>query len=472
MPGLKLIENAWIVTNDETLGDIRNGSILIDGQNILSIGTDISAPEGAEIIDGEGMIAIPGFVDAHKHLWQGALRSICGDLTLLGYFDVIRQRYIAAYRPEDVKIGSYASALEMISAGTTSVLDHAHCIISPDHADAALEGVSESGIRGVWAYGYCPVFEGDAFTRHEDRINDAARIKSRYFASDDGLLHMGISTTEQGLLPFELTEMEIRSALDMNVKWTAHVHCGNGPAPISRGVHKLYAKNLITPLAILSHCNEFSMSDFMMMKEAGAYFSSSPDTEIYMGITKPVNYIDAVAAGIEVALGTDTVSCMAGDLFGVMRVAMNFARHQVNDGKAAGYRAVVDQEISVRDIFRWATINGAKALGIDHLVGSLVPGKRADIVLINARHLNLAPVTDPVSSLVLAGQASNVDTVLINGETRKRGGVLVGVDMDRLIRDIETSQQSLSNAARGERDGDLAHEVERWSSRLAEVAVD
>ncbi len=471
MSAFTLIRNAWIISNDDQIGDLRRGSLLIRNGEIVQIAEDIEQPEGCDVIEADGFLAIPGFVDAHKHLWQAALRGICGDMTLLGYFETIRQNYIASYRPEDVRVGNYACALELLNSGSTSVLDHSHCIITPDHADAVVEATLDAGIRGVWAYGYCPVWESDAFRKQEDRIADAYRIRQRYFASDDNLLRMGVAITEQQLLPFEYTEMEVRSALDMNVKWTAHTHCGNGAAPISRGIYKLYAKDLVNELAILSHCNEFTFNDFVMMNEVGAHFASSPDSEIYMGITKPVNFIEALAAGTPVSLGTDTVSCMSADMFANMRLTLNFARHQINAPAAAGFQAVLHQKVSVRDVFRMATINGARALGIDHLVGSLVPGKRADILLIDAGQPNLAPMTDPIASLVLQGQVSNVDTVLVDGKIKKRHGKLVGVDLQKLNRELSASHAYLQANTHVE-ERDLAHEVDRWSDRLTEAAVD
>ncbi|MDN3219643.1 amidohydrolase family protein [Pseudomonas nunensis] len=470
-----LIKNAWIVTNDDHLGDIKGGSLLIEGALITAVGGDIVAPPDCEVIDGTGMIVVPGLIDMHKHLWQGALRGICGDMTLLGYLHMVRQKFLAVYQPEDTRLGSYASAVEMISGGVTSVFDHSHCIITPDHADATVEGVKAAGIRGIWGYGYCPVYESDGFATHASRLSDARRVLDQHFGANDGLLRMGIAITEQGMLPFEQTEAEIRSALDMNLKWTGHTACGIGTTPISRGTHKLFGKGLIDERAILSHCNEFGYNDFMAMQETGAHFASSPDTELYMGINKPVNFLDAVISGVNISLGTDTVSCMTGDMFAVMRLAMVFARHQINGATAGALTAITEQQVSVRDIFRWATINGAKAMGMDHLVGSLVPGKRADVVLINATHLNLMPVTDPVTSLVLAGHAANVDTVFIDGKLRKRGGVLVDVDMNKLVKDLAHSQQTLSGRApdtsEETRPEKLDQDVERWADRLTEVSA-
>ncbi|SDI57711.1 Cytosine/adenosine deaminase [Paraburkholderia steynii] len=466
----KLIRDVWIVTNDERLGNIRKGSILIEKNTILAVGEDVLAPQDTEIIDGQGFIAIPGFVDAHKHLWQTALRGICADQTILGYFQLVREGLLAAYRQEDVRIGTYASALELINGGATAALDHAHCIISPEHADAAVEATLSSGLRGIWAYGYCPHSEEKTFHRHHDRIVDAKRVKSRYFSSEDQILRMGVAITEQNLLPFEFTEMEICSAIDMNVKWTGHTHCNNGPAPFTRGIHKLYAKGFLGPLSVLSHCNEFSYNDFCMIKEVGAHFVSTPDSEIYMGISKPTNFIDAISAGIDIALGTDTVTVMSADMFANMRLTMNFARHQVNHPAAAGFQSVPEQRVSVRDIFRWATINGAKALGIDHLVGSIVPGKRADIVLIDPTHPNLAPVIDPVFSLVMHGQVSNVDTVLIDGQIRKRGGHLVDVDLEKVGNELVASHEHLMDK-RKTANSAVAEEVEGWTERLRRSAV-
>jgi cytosine/adenosine deaminase-related metal-dependent hydrolase len=465
-----LLKNVFAITNDGAIGELEGASILIEDGKISAVARDIDVPGECEVIDGEGMIAIPGFCDTHKHQWQAALRGVCGDMTLLNYMQVIRQRYIAAYRPEDVKIGTYTCAIESLNGGVTSVFDHAHCVITPDHADAALEGMRDAGMGGIWGYGYCPVYESTAFASHGERVADAKRMLQTHFSNNRGALRMGISITEQSLLPFELTEMEVRSALDMDVKWTGHVHCGSGPFPISRGVHKLYAAGLINHLAVMSHCNEFSYAEFQALNDAGAWFVSTPDSELYLGLTKPTNLIDAIAAKTEISLGTDTVACMSADMFSNMRLALIWARHQVNDPKAAGYKAITDQEVSVRDVFRWATINGAKAMGIDHLVGSLSPGKLANIALIRTDDLNMAPIHDPVSTLVLAGHASNVDSVLVAGEFKKRAGKLVDIDVPARRRELEASLRHLSAAARktpGE--DDVAHAADQWSDRLVEV---
>jgi cytosine/adenosine deaminase-related metal-dependent hydrolase len=475
----KLIRNGLIVTMDSELGDIHNGSILVDGENIAEVGRDLQAPDGCEVIDAAGMIVIPGLVDMHKHLWQTALRAVVGDLTLVDYFHGVRRNYLSRYRPEDVRIGTYVGALELLHSGTTTVLDHSHGVVTPDHADALAEAELAAGVRGVWAYGYCPVETQDgsqAFGSHADRISDAFRVREQYFSSDGSLLSMGIAMTEQGLLPLELTEDELRSAQEMDAVWTTHCHCGPGNAPITRGFHTLYAKGFIDQRAVLSHCNEFGVDDFAVVAETGAHFASSPDSEIALGIARPTPYMYALLAGVQPSLGTDCVTCMSTDMFACMRMALTFARHQFNSGPGHTFETVTQQAVSTRDVFRWATIEGAKALGLEHRIGTLTPGKAADIVLVDATAINLAPVLDPVADLVLHAHAGNVDTVLVNGTVRKRGGTLVDVDLAKLLSELSASRDYLVGDADvsdafAESKDDLTTEAAEWSDRVTRVSA-
>lgn len=473
-----VIRDGWVVSMDPEIGELKRGSILLDGSRIVEVGPDLEAPEGCEVIDAEGMIVIPGLIDMHKHLWQTALRSVVADLTLVDYFRGVRRNYLGRYRPEDVHIGTYVGALEQIHSGTTTMLDHSHGVVSPEHSDALAEAALAAGIRGVWAYGYCPVaIEGDLpFASHADRVADAYRVRGQHFPSDAGaLLRMGIAMTEQGLLPFELTEAELESARDMGLIWTTHCHCPPGNAPITRGFHKLYARGHIDERAVLSHCNEFTVHDFNLVAETGAHFASSPDSEVQLGIARPVPYMYALLAGVQPTLGTDCVTCMSTDMFSCMRIALLWARHQFNAGPGHTFETITEQVVSTRDVFRWATMEGARALGLENEVGSLTPGKAADIVLVDGRAINLAPVIDPVADLVLHAHAGNVDTVIINGAVRKRHGALTDVDMARVLGELSASRDYLVGDANvGDAFADdkreLEHETEDWSERVSGVS--
>jgi len=472
-----LIRNGWVVTMDDTIGELRGGSILIEGSRIAAVAREIDVPDGCEVIDAEGMIVIPGLVDTHKHLWQTALRSVVGDLTLVDYFHGVRRNYLSRYRPQDVHIGTYVGALEQIHSGTTTVLDHSHGVVSPEHSDALAEAMLTAGIRGIWAYGYCPVaIDGDQpFASHADRVADAYRVRETYFSGNGGTLRMGIAMTEQGLLPFDLTEAELDSARDMEMVWTTHCHCPPGNAPITRGFHKLYARGYIDERAVLSHCNEFSVHDFELVAETGAHFASSPDSEIQLGIAQPTPFLHALLAGVQPSLGTDCVTCMSTDMFSCMRIALLLARHQFNSGPGQTFETVTEQRVSTRDVLRWATLEGARALGLEHEIGSLTPGKRGDVVLIDATAINLAPVLDPVADLVLHAHAGNVDTVIVDGTVRKRHGTLTGVEMPTVLaelgrsRDFLVGDASVDDAFAEDKD-ELAGETADWSKRISGVS--
>src|ERR1700712_1320255 len=142
-----LIRNGWIVSMDTEIGDLKKGSILIEDERIVQVSEHIEAPDGCEILDADGMIVHPGFVDTHKHLWQTALRGVVGDRTLVGYFSDVRRDYLSRYRPDDVRLGTYVGALELLDGGTTSVLDHSHGVVTPQHSDALIDGELAAGIR-------------------------------------------------------------------------------------------------------------------------------------------------------------------------------------------------------------------------------------------------------------------------------------------------------------------------------------
>ncbi|MGQ4601235.1 amidohydrolase family protein [Nocardia sp. R6R-6] len=470
----KLIRNGWIVSMDPEIGELRGGSVLIEDTKIVQVGTDIEAPEGAEIIDATGMIVHPGLIDTHKHLWQAGLRGVASDTTLVEYMHNVRRHYLSRFRPEDVRIGTYIGALELIDGGTTSVLDFSHGVVTPAHSDALVEAMATSGIRGVWAYGYCPVeVEGkDAFKSHAGRVKEAYRVNDAYFRNDpDALLRMGIAITEQNLLPAEMTENEIRSALDMDLVWTGHTHCGPGNTRVTRGFHHLVTKGLVDHRAVLSHCNEFSVYDFEVMAELGAHFSSSPDSETAGGYGPPVPYRNALLGGIQPSLSTDCVVATASSMYTNMRVALTVGRRELNQGALTDYNLVPSQRLSVRDVFRWATIEGAKALGLDGQVGSLTPGKLADLVLVDTAALNMAPVLDPVGSLVKHANTGNVDTVILNGAVRKRGGKLVAVDVRRLVAEIEESKNHLTaESPHAQNAASLAEHSKDWADRLSSIS--
>jgi 5-methylthioadenosine/S-adenosylhomocysteine deaminase len=443
-PRRLLIENGYVLSMDDSIGELECGCVLVEGDRIAEVARSIDAA-GAERVDARGMVVMPGFVDTHRHTWQTVLRAICADWTLMEYFRGIRMNVSPEYTADDVYAGNYVGALEALDAGVTSMLDFSHCNNSPDHADAGIAGLREAGIRAVYAYGYYPSPVSEpAFADHSDRIADARRVQAEHFASDDALLTMGVAITEAGLLPWDQTVAEVRSARELDVLLTAHTACVWG-SQSTMGVRELHAHGMLNAEQVHVHCNALSDEELGLLADAGAKVSSTPETELQMGMGHPV-IGRALALGMKPTLGCDIVSLNSGDMFAQMRIGLQFERAMENDPVIASGEMPARLRLSVRDALRWATVNGAEALGLAARTGSLSPGKQADLILVGGEALNMTPRPEPVGSVVLQANSSNVDTVLVAGRVVKRGGALVDADPTRIRRLADESRERVFDA--------------------------
>lgn len=420
-----LVDDVRLVSMDPAVGEPADAAVLVQDGRIAAAGPrgDIAAPADAERIDGRGGILLPGLVDTHRHTWQTALRGICADWTLGEYFRGIRQAVSPRMTADDVAAGTLAGALEALDAGVTTLLDFSHCNVTPEHADAAVAGLRRAGIRGVFAYGYFPVPGPDAAVcPHAARIADARRVRDEHFRDDGGLLRMGVALTETGLLPWAETEAEARSARDLQCLLTAHTGCVWG-GPLTGGVRELAHRGLLGPGQVHAHATALADDELALLASAGCAVSSTPETELQMGMGHPV-IGRWLALGGAPALGADVVSANAGELFTQMRLALQFERAMRNDTAIAGDAMPTTLDLGVRDALAWATINGARALGLGDVCGSITPGKRADLVLLAPERLGMSALADPVAGIVLHAGVADVDTVLVDGVVVKRDGRL------------------------------------------------
>jgi cytosine/adenosine deaminase-related metal-dependent hydrolase len=463
-----LIENGYVLSMDDSIGELEQGSVLIEGERIADVAPAIDAAD-AQVIDGRGMVVMPGFVDTHRHTWQTALRAICADWTLMEYFRGIRMNISPEYTADDVHAGNYVGGLEALDAGVTSILDFSHCNNSPDHADAGVAGLREAGIRAVYAYGYYPSpAPQPAFATHADRIADAHRVQEQHFSSSDGLLTMGVAITETGLLPWEDTVAEVRSARDLGVLLTAHTACVWG-SQSTMGVRELQAHGLLDASQVHVHCNALSDDELRLLGDAGAKVSSTPETELQMGMGHPV-IGRALALGMKPTLGCDIVSLNGGDMFAQMRIGLQFERAMENDPVIASGEMPATLRLGVRDALRWATVNGAEALGLGSRTGTIAPGKQADVILVGGEGFNMTPRPEPVGSVVVQANPANVETVLVAGRVVKRDGAMVGVDMARVRRLAEESRERIFGAV-AEKGPLLPPEPEGFTDALNELAA-
>ena len=195
-----LIRGGIVLTQDPQLGELANADVLIEGDTIAGIGTDLAAGD-ARVIDATGDIVIPGFIDTHRHTWETCIRTCAPDFALITYFSAILDKFAPHYRPEDVHSATQWGALECINAGITTLVDWAHIMNTPEHADASVGALQGTGIRSVFAYGFPntslvdwwfgPDYTGSVLTSDGA---EARRLRSQYFSSDDGRITMGLAT--------------------------------------------------------------------------------------------------------------------------------------------------------------------------------------------------------------------------------------------------------------------------------------
>jgi len=422
-----LLSSAYVVSMDEGVGELT-GDVLIEDGTIAAVGPELDV-EGAERVDLGGDILMPGFVDTHRHTWQTPFRGVCADWTLEEYFRGIRMTVSPNCSAEDVYAGNYVGALEALDAGVTTVLDFSHCNNTPEHADAALAGLRDSGIRAMFAYGYFPTLVAEpVFTEHEQRLADARRIREQ-LPSNDSLVTMGIALTETGLVPFEQTAAEVRSARELDVRTVLHTGCVWGGL-VTQGMPELDHHGLLGPDQVHVHCNTLGERDFRRLAEHDCKVSSSPETELQMGMGHPV-IGRALAHGMRPSLSCDVISSNSGDMFAQMRLGLQFERCMGNDPVNAEGRMPESLELTVRDALRWGTANGAHAMGLEDRIGAIAVGRQADVIVVGGGRLNMTPMADPVGCLVAQANPSNVKHVLVAGRFLKRDGELCNADLGR-----------------------------------------
>lgn len=439
-----LLRGGHVVTMDRRLGELAGADVLIEGSSISDVGQRIEV-EDAEIVDVAGHVVMPGFIDTHRHTWQTPFRGVCADWTLEDYFRGIRMSISPNCSAEDVYAGNHVGALEALDAGVTTILDFSHCNNTPEHADGALQGLRDAGIRAMFAYGYYPApMAVPVFTDHEQRLADARRIREQLLSGDDGLVTMGVALTEVGLLPFEQTVAEVRSARELGVPSVLHTGCYWGSLA-TEGIPELDHHGLLSAEQIHVHCNTLDDRNFRRLADNDCKVSSSPETEIQMGMGHPV-IRRALQLGMRPSLSCDVISSNSGDMFSQMRIGLQFERCMRNDTFNARNLMPDPLDLTVRDALRWGTANGAHAMGLEHRIGSLTPGKQADIIVIGGRRLNMVPMTDPVGCIVAQANPSNVQHVLVGGRFVKRAGELVGVDLAHAIDLAQTASERVLGA--------------------------
>ena len=438
-----LVKGGHVITVDPNLGDIPRGDVLIEGDTIAEVGTDLSAD--AEVIDATGNIVIPGFVDSHRHTWETAIRNCAPNATLDDYFVEVLDSFAPLYRPEDVYASNLAGALECINAGITTLLDWSHINNTPDHPDAAVRGLQESGIRAVYAYGSANTSLAGYWFNSSISIpsDDVGRVRSTYFNSDEGLLTMALATRGPGFCQEDVVRGEWGMARDLGLPITIHIAMGKLAGKWSM-LKQLDDLGLLGADTTYIHSCYLTDEEWELVAKSKGTISIAPQVEMQMGHGWPP-VMKARSYGLRPSLSIDVVTTVPGDMFTEMRCAFAAERWRSNDSVWKSEDPLPEEALTARDMLTMATLDGAHVVGLETRTGSLTPGKQADVVMIDGHAPAVAPVIDPVGAVVLSADTSNVDTVIVGGKVRKRNGKLVA-DWESARKGVQASSEYLQEA--------------------------
>ncbi len=423
----KLIKCGWVVSMDPAVGDLKDAEILIDGGRIVAIGQSLGA-DADEVIDAPAMIAMPGLVNAHMHTWQTGLRAIGCEWAHGEYFKYLHGGMATRYGPEDNYLGNLIGALNQIDGGCTTLNDYCHNITSTEQAERSIDALEDAGIRAVFTMGAGKLPpEREKIEPFEKRINPRERVTHirKRLADDGALVTMALGVAGPHWAEMEPTRINLRLAREMGLRSSTHATKRPELAVDPRGYYPLIEEGLVGADHSVVHGNYLSDDELKRLFDVGVTFCATVQTELRGYAGDPlVGRVKAL--GGTPSLGVDVEPRVSGEMFREMQIALLYAlsvcqRENARDKKPAF--SVVP--IRSREALAWATIGGAEALGLADRIGTLTPGKKADIVLLDGSDLNLFPVHDPVLSIVEQANQGNVHTVLIDGVVRKKGGRLV-----------------------------------------------
>jgi 5-methylthioadenosine/S-adenosylhomocysteine deaminase len=438
-----VFRNATVLTIDPSLGAIERGDVLVVDKQIAAVGRQLAVPDGTVEIDASDGILMPGMVDTHRHMWQTALRGFGADWTLTNYFQFYYLNWGKIFRPEDIYAGNLLSAIEAVDAGVTTTVDWSHGLQTVEYADAAVDALEAVPGRFVLAYGNllgapwqwakAPAF-ANFIRRRIDGKGDMLRMQLAFDVTGDPAF------PEKGA--FE-------AARDFNLPVTTHA--GVWGATNDTGIRLMHEHGFMTPSTIYVHAATLSDDSYQRIAATGGHASVSAESEHNAGQGYPPTWM-LRRHNIPVSLSMDTSVWWSADLFSAMRATLSADRSREHMEAHRRNETVMLSHLRAEQVVAWATLGGAQALGMDNFIGSITPGKKADLVLIkNDQSPAMFPILHPYGHVVFQAGRGDVHTVMVDGRVVKYDHRLLGIDLSKakqaVMKTVENARAQMGEQA-------------------------
>lgn len=427
-----LLKGGAIISMDETIGDLEQADLLIEGSNISAIGPSLSSA-GAEVIDARDMIITPGFVDCHRHSWQAQLRHLNpNSASVMHYCRATHFSFASHYRPLDIYVGTLLTAISGIDAGITTFIDNAHNSRTDDHAIASVEAWLDAGVRAIHAPG--PPLTG-AWDEEDWPRKRLAGLADRLGREASDLVTLGVMSQ------FDPDVWAL--ARELHIPIITEV----GDPAMADLIRQFDQRGLLGPDNIFNHVTGLPHDVLALLRNAGVGVNVCPRSDAQYGIADGGMgaFQAALDAGLRPALSVDNETSYSGDMFGEMRTEFFMQRAMTQRDRFAG-KQDVPAPLTVRQMLEAATVDGARCACLHHRIGALTPGREADLIAFRVSDLNLHPLNNALGAVVHGADRGNIDTVIIGGRARKRAGKIVGLDEDKLRMIVKTSRDYLLEA--------------------------
>ena len=422
---------------------LENADILIVDGKIAEISAGLSV-DGAKVIDARNRIVMPGFVNAHIHTWQCGLRGLATDWTGTNYFRAVHAGLANFFAPEDIYIANLVGALNQLNNGVTTLVDWHHNNPTPEHSDAAIDGLERSGARAVFLHGSAKP-DPKPGQKHYSEIpmsrSEVERLRKGRLSSNDGLVTMGLAVLGPQWSVDEVVLADFRLAKEHDLVLSMHHSAPSMPSP--DGYLKAAEAGLIDSRTNVVHGNALTDRDLGILIDHGATFNVTAEVEMQ------ICYGDLLSGrllerGVPFSIGTDIESAIAPDMITCARISLQAERHftSLKMMEKTG-KPPHPIPITVRQSLDWAITQGAKQFGLGSKVGMLEKGKDADIILLRQDDLNLCGAFEPHNAVVGYAHAGNVDTVMVAGKLVKQNGRLLRDDVAALQAQLSTSGQRI-----------------------------